>query len=232
MIFTRSALFAATLIAAPPALAQQELVTLPEGCDAYLTAQLRNCTVQHHFTCAGDPAGHQRRVDFTEAGMVYAGVIDSETQWIESFHATTQHYETLEQSPEDPASFTELLETGEDTYDFTTLSAEIGPTRYVGRDALTGVTETIDGVTLEQTEYSIVAYGPDGAEEWRSSGNEFISREWRMFISGVSDVTTPDESWTTDDTPMEFLFPGDAGFLSQNPKYGCGALMSKLEVGQ
>jgi hypothetical protein len=221
----------ATSLAAPlagPAVAQG-IFKLPEGCDAYVTIQSRECTVSHHFTCAGDPEGHQRRVDLGEEGVLYTGMIDAETQWISSWFPNTGHGEVLEDNPTDPASFSTLLETGEDTYDFRTLSDEIGPTRYVGRDALTGVTEVIDGVKLRQTEYSIVAYGPEGTEEWRSSGNEWISEDFRMFISGTSTVVTPDETWDSDESPVEFIFPGDPGFLSANPKYDCGLMMSKLE---
>ncbi|WP_185020686.1 hypothetical protein [Histidinibacterium lentulum] len=215
------------LLAAP--VAAQETFVLPEGCEAYVTIQSRECTVSHHFTCTGDAEGVQRRVDLGEEGVLYAGAIDAETQWIESWFPNTGHSERLEESPADPASFSELLATGEDTYDFVTLSDEIGPTRYVGRDALTGVTEVIDGVTLRQTEYSIRAYGPEGEEEWRSKGNEWISEDFRMFISGTSTITTPDETWQSDESPVEFIFPGEPGFLSANPKYDCGLMMSKLE---
>lgn len=222
----------AACLAAPTAtpVVAQDRFTLPEGCDAYVTIQSRECTVSHHFICAGDPEGHQRRVDLGEEGVLYTGMIDAETQWISSWFPNTAHGEVLEDSPADPASFSELLAAGEDTYDFRTLSDEIGPTRYVGRDALTGVTEVIDGVTLRQTEFSIVAYGPDGAEEWRSSGNEWISEDFRMFLSGISTITTPDETWDSDESPVEFIFPGEPGFLSANPKYDCGLMMSKLEI--
>ncbi len=220
---------AALSLCAAPALAQ-DTFSLPAGCDAYLTIQSRECTVSHHFTCEGDPEGHQRRVDLGEEGMLYVGTIDAETQWIQSYFTTTGHWEVLEDSPADRASFSELLQSGEDTYDFVTLSDELGPTRYVGRDALTGVIEVIDGVTLQQTEYAIVAYGPNGEEFWRSSGNEWISEDYRMFLSGISTVTTPDETWDSDESPVEFIFPGEPGFLSVHPKYDCGVMMSKLET--
>ncbi|KAA9006688.1 hypothetical protein [Histidinibacterium aquaticum] len=215
------------LLAAP---AGAQSFSLPQGCDAFLTVQSRSCTVGHHFVCEGDPEGLQRRAVLGEDGLEFVGAIDAETQWIESHFMTSGHSERLEEAPRDPASFTELLETGEDTYDFRTISPEIGETRYVGRDGLTGVTETIDGVTLQQTEYSIVVYGPGGEEEWRASGNEWISTDFRMFLSGTSTITTPDDEWESDESPVEFIFPGEPGFLSSNPKYDCGAMMSKLEI--
>jgi hypothetical protein len=204
---------------------------LPTGCTAYVTVQMKSCSVSHHFTCEGDPEGLQRRVDLGEEGVSYFGAIDAETQWIESFHMFTGHSERLEDDPVDRASFTELTTNGADSYDFQTLSDEIGTTRYVGQDTLTGQTVTIDGVTLDETEYNITAYDSGGGMIWQSRGREYISREWRMFLSGQSTITTPDDEFDTDDSPMEFVFPDEPGFLAARPKFGCGSVMSDLAPG-
>lgn len=215
---------------ATPLAAQAQQFTPPAGCTAYLTVQMESCTVSHHFTCAEDPEGHQRRVDLDEEGMTYFGTIDAETQWIESFHMRSGHSERLAPDPADPASLSALIASGTDTFDFRTLSDEIGVMRYVGQDSLTGVTVTIDDITLDETAYSIRALAPDGTELWRSEGTEYISRNWRMFLSGRGSVTVSGESFDTDDTPVEFIFPGEAGFLSSNPKHGCGVMMSGLDA--
>jgi hypothetical protein len=212
-----------------PGLAQTtETISLPAGCTAYLTVQSKSCTVSHHFTCEGDPEGWQRRVDMNVDGITYFGAIDAETQWVESYHLPGGSTEKLEAAPVDRASFTDLTTNGMDTYDFKTESPEAGVTRYVGTDKLTGVTVTIDGVTLSQTEYNITAYDSGGAMVWQSEGNEFISPEWRMFLSGTSKITTPQDEFESDDTPVEFIFPGEPGFLSSNPKFGCGSVLSGL----
>ena len=199
---------------------------LPAGCTAYLTVQNRSCAVEHHFTCEGDADGTQRRVSLSEDGMTYMGQIDAETQWLQSYQPLNGETEVLESNPRDRASFSALIATGADTYDFQTLSAEVGTTRYVGRDTLTGQRVEIDGVTLEETMYNLSAYAADGTLLWQSEGREFISRDWRMFLSGKGRVTTPSDSFERDSTPVEFIFPGEAGFLSTKPKYGCGVMMS------
>ncbi len=209
----------------PMSMAAQEF-GLPAGCTAFVTVQDSSCGVEHHFTCAGDAAGTQRRVSLSEDAMTYMGQIDAETQWLESYHALSGHTERLESNPQERASFSALTSTGADDYDFKTLSAEIGETRYVGRDTLTGKTVEIDGITLEETTYDLTAYAADGSVMWRSKGREYITREWRMFLSGVGKITTPTDQFERDDTPMEFIFPGEAGFLSTKPKYGCGVMMS------
>ena len=221
----RFVLAAIALACAAPALAQQTFQP-PAGCKAYLTVQNASCEVEHHFICENDPSGHQRRVTLTEEGMIYAGEIDSETQWIESFHILSGHSERLEPRPAERASLTDLIANGVDDYDFQTLSKEIGATRYVGQDRLTGRKITIDGVTLDETAYRITAFALDGTELWRSEGNEFVSRDWRMFLSGTGTTTINGEVFERDDRPVEFIFPGEPGFLSTNPKHGCGLALS------
>ena len=212
------------LIAAP---AMAETVSLPGGCTAYVTVQKRGCTVSTLFTCEGDPAGHQRRMDFDEDGLTYAGTIDAETQWIESFHALAGTTERLAPGAPDPASLTELMETGLDTWDFRTISDAGYDTIFQGEDRLTGATVVIDGVTLEETAFQVVARDSGGRELWRTVGNEYIHREWRTFLSGTRVVTTQDETFETDGRPVEFAFPGEDGFLSAEPRHDCGVMLSK-----
>ncbi len=220
------ALFAFTA----PAVAQQQTFSLPGSCTAFLTVQSSTCTVSHHFTCANDPTGVQGRVDLDQAGPVYIGSIDAEAQWINSFDPLSGSTETLVPGPVDPASFTELTGTGTDGYDFEIANDQAGTIHFVGRDTLTGNTVTIDGITLEETEYQIAALAEDGTEMWRTTGSEYISRDWRMFMSGTSKTITPTDSFESDDSPVEFIFPGEPGFLSANPKHGCGAVTSQANT--
>lgn len=221
------------LMMAPPAFGQtsgpssEQTVTLPGGCEAYATIQKRSCTVSTLFHCEGDPDGHQRRMDFDEETMTYMGQIDAETRWVETFYASTGTSETLAPNPVDPASFSTLIETGYDDWDFGTISSNNILTIFRGYDRLTGETLLIDGVTLEQTEFSIVAYDPAGPELWRSVGNEYIQRDWRTFLSGTRTVTVPGEVFETDGRPVEFAFPGAPGFQSTEPRYDCGVTLSK-----
>ena len=217
---------------APMAAAQDAPATfsLPAGCTAYLTVQTKSCSVDHQFTCVGDPAGYKKRASLDEQGMTYLGTIDDEAQWIDSYRPVGNYSTRLAQFPTDAASFSELIGTGKDTYDFVTLSNEIGDTRYVGSDELTGRKITIDGVTLEETAYNITAFGADGAFLWSSSGNEYISREWRRFFGGTAITTTPTDEYERDSSPVEFIFPGEPGFLSTKPKFGCGVIMSSAPL--
>lgn len=202
---------------------------LPAGCTGKVTVQQRSCLVSHIFTCSNDPEGYTRRVDLDDEGMTYVGAIDSETQWIESFSPRAGDLSMLDEGARDAASFSELLETGIDTYDFTTSSNAFGTTRYIGTDKLTGETETIDGVTLERTEFDIRAFDSGGRQIWEARGKEYINREWRVFFSGQRTVTDLTSTFEEDDRPVTFSFPGDAGFLASEPQYDCGAILSSAE---
>ena len=220
------------LIMPVPALAQEQ-ISLPDGCTGLVTVQMKSCTVSHHFSCATDPDGYRRRVDLDEAGPTYTGAVDSEAQWIESYHYRSDHSERLEDSPVDPASLTRLIETGIDTYDFRTLSDEVGVTRYVGADTLTGESVVIDGVELLRTTYRIRAVGEAGEPLWSSEGREFINPDWRVFLAGEGAYRMPDgENFEVDDTPVDFAFPGEQGFLSPDPVYGCNAVLSSIGIGR
>ena len=218
----RPILKATPAVALLPLSAVAQTVELPEGCTGFVTVQGKDCSVSHHFTCTADEPGDIRRMDIGENGPTYMGRIDSEAQWMESYHLGSGHAERLEPTPEDRASFSELLADGEDSYDFTTLSDEVGETRYAGQDRLTGEEVVIDGVTLKRTEYFITSYDAEGNVNWSSTGREFVHPGWRIFMSGQSTYVSENGQFDSDNTPVEFIFPDEPGFLAEWPKYGCG----------
>ncbi len=140
----------------------------PKGCDVFMTVQAKACRVSHFYTCGADAPGDQWRVDIDQEGPFFYSRIDSEAQWIESYDPIKQ---TLDPSPADPASFSELLASGIDTWDFNLSRADGSGSRATGYDRL-------------------------GDGQW-------------LPIDG---------------SPVEFIFPGEEGFLSTQPKYDCDAL--------
>jgi len=84
-------LFAASLSARE----NQRTFSLPEGCTAYLTVQSQDCSVDHHFTCEGDPEGHKQRISLTEDGVVYVGSTNFESEWVGSFHPRSGYKPSL-----------------------------------------------------------------------------------------------------------------------------------------
>lgn len=223
---------AALALVGQPALA--ETFTPPEGCTAHLTIQSRGCSVSHFYTCEADPKGHQWRADFGYEGQFYESRIDSETQWIESyevdpFGSGARVRETLDPAPRDPASFSELVETGLDSFDFN-LTKETGEkTRVTGFDRLTGETALIDGVTLKQTEFEYTQTDSEGNVLRHAKGHEYISEDYRTFLAGQSEWEGEDGSWTViNGAPITFINPGEPGFGATKPLFECDGQMSSL----
>ncbi len=201
----------------------------PEGCTTYLTVQSRGCYVANHYTCDADPAGHKWRADFDQEGPFFLSRIDDETQWIESIEVSPRVVQTLDDNPEDPASFSNLIETGRDDFAFE-LSKDNGDHSKVrGFDQLTGKTVTIDGVTLDETEFQYEETDDTGTILRQARGFEYISREWRMFFSGTSEWDDGSGNWLPMDShPVKFFRPGDKGFESTQPIFDCDAVLSSL----
>lgn len=220
------ALFLSPLVAGTAACAQEAL--LPGECTPYLTVQRRDCVVEHHYTCPSVP-GHRWRIDFDdEPGALFVSEIDAEAGWVSSQEFPPEGAVTrlLPGSPDAP-SISTLLDTGEDHYTF----SEIRDGRIVrieGHDRLTGERVEIDGEPLLRTEYAYRMYSAEGLLEDDVAGHEFVSARHRRFFSGLRTWHAPEGDFTRDSTPVEFAYPGEPGFLAQDPIHGCGAMISAL----
>lgn len=202
----------------------------PAGCTGVLTVQSRGCRVSNHYICERDAAGEQWRVDFDQEGVTFLSKIDHEAQWIESYELFPTVKQTLDAEPADPASFSELLATGADSFDFR-LTKDTGERRHMtGFDRLTGKNVTIDGVALQQTEFSMTEYDTAGNVTNRARGNEFIHAELRLFFSGLHEWNRGEGYVPSDGSPVEFAFPGEPGFFTTEPRFDCDALMSRLPI--
>jgi hypothetical protein len=219
-----------TAFAVAPAVAADALFKPPPGCTVYATAQLRSCQVSQHYRCTGDAPGEQWAVYIDGEGAHFASKIDAETRWVESVDFDTGETERLG-TETDPASFTALIQSGRDDFDFTTVSSSGEERRFKGFDQLTGDKVTIDGVVLERTRFELTSYDANGAEAWVRKGNQFIQRDWRIFFSDIEDFRNAGgDEVSTIDTPVRFAFPGDKGFLSMIPDYDCDAVTADAAV--
>lgn len=233
----KTTLLALMMFAALPAFAGS--FQPPEGCTTFMTVQSRGCYVANHYRCEADAPGDQWRADFDQEGIFYMSRIDSETQWVESIDlnsAAAQTGEsaqvvtqTLDPNPNDPASFSDLLATGYDSFGFglTKDSGEHSNVR--GFDRLTGKSKVIDGITLQETEFEYSETDDSGTLLRRARGNEYVHKDWRLFFSGLSEWDQSDGTWAPlEGSPMQFVFPGEPGFAATQPIFDCDAVMSSF----
>ena len=216
---------AVMLVCASPAAAQDgNRFYPPEGCTAQLTIQSRSCQVDNIWTCEANP-GHSWRMEFQADGPTFVSRIDYETQWVESFHLFPTRRRELVQPADDPASLTELLDTGIDSYDFT-LRTPSGPVRVVGFDRLTGETVTIDDEPLLVTEFN-ARHETTSGTVLEIAGTEYVSVRHRRFISGTYSGTAENGPFEDDASPVDFIYPGEPGFFSKTPLYDCEASLAR-----
>jgi len=221
----------AAALAAVPALAQP--TSPPAGCEGFLTVQTRACTVSHYWRCDSAPEGTTWEIAYDENGPVSLHTYDRDFQWLDAFYFTTGTTERLYEPGPDPISLTELLETGVDTYDFTTLEqtgSEMAKLNTVGRDEALGGTEVIDGVTLHTYRVQSETRDEDGNIVFAAEGKQYVLKEERLFMLGQESYFDGEQHWQEDNTPREFIFPGEPGFEDFEPRYGCNALQAGLTL--
>ncbi len=218
--------FAILLISVP---AHAGTFTPPEGCEVSMTVQSRGCRVSNHFRCSADAPGDQWRADFDQEGIFFQSRINSEAEWVESLEFFPDTRQTLDPGAPDAASFTNLLSSGMDTFEFG-LSKDNGErTRVNGYDRLTGRSVTIDGITLQETEFDFTETDLDGNILRQSNGNEYIHPDWRNFFSGPSKWNGGDGQFLPiDGSPVQFIFPGEPGFAVTQPVFECDEVVAGL----
>ena len=219
--------------ATAPAAAQEasRLFQVPEGCTAFLTVQSRSCLVSHHWTCDVDPDGTHWRATLDQDGAFYLSFTDAEFRWLRSWDLRSGGTDTLIEPEPDPASLSELFATGSDSMVFSIREENVLGTfqrDYTGFDRLTGETVTVDGRELNVTEFASEFGTPEGPRQ--TEGNQFVHEGWRLFFGGLETVTLPNgETFEANYSPMEFAEPGENGFLTMQPLYDCGDMMSALD---
>ncbi len=215
---------AGAALAAQGALAQD--TSPPPGCSGFLTVHTRACTVSHYWRCDGAPEGTTWEVSHDLDGPVSMHIYDREFQWVDAYYFLSGTTERLYEPGPDPISMTDLLENGEDSYDFTTIEQtgdEVVKLNTRGRDVATGETEVIDGVTLHTFNVASETRDENGDLVFAAEGKQYVFKDERLFMLGQESYFDGEERWQEDNTPQEFIFPGEKGFTDFRPRYGCNA---------
>jgi hypothetical protein len=215
-------LAAATLLAVP---AGAQTFEPPRGCEVFLTVQSRQCSVSHVYRCPDAPDGGFAEAIFDSDGMSAVVGYGPSYQWQDSLYMWDNSREALVPPAEDPIDIDELMAEGIDTFRFTMHRTAPGEDReitIVGADMLTGEERTIDGVPLEVVQTQLQILTEDGAVEYNSRGVQYLSREKRLFFLGPEEVYDEGGEGTPyDNSPVDFIEPGEPGFASTLPLYEC-----------
>lgn len=219
-----------SLLATAPAMADE---IIPQGCSAFLTVQMANCTVSHYYTCEGEADGLRWRASMDRDGLRGRSQVDMEYRWIYSTWREGQQVFELVIPETDPASVTELLATSRDDFDFERRYFEDGLFKgtiaVVGFDELTGETAVIDGEELLVTRFSNQNQIAGGYVLSEIAGQQYVHPEHRLFFGGTETHSDADGNTVYHNyAPVTFAHAGDDDFLETTPQFGCDAMMSGL----
>lgn len=196
----------------------------PAGCAVYLTTQNRSCSVQNYYRCPQIDPDHQWRASFDGDGPRFVSRIDGQAQWVTSgpFEDPTR-VATL--TPiRDSMHLDTLLADARDTFEFFQRQAGAPFEHYKGEDRLAGEAE-IDAEPLFATTFWLEKRDWNGDMIRVETGTQYVSKTHRRFFGGLSTITFSDgEAVQFDDTPVEFIYPGEAGFAATRPLYDCGVM--------
>lgn len=212
-------LFALMLLLASPVMA--ETYTPPAGCTATITYHTKSCVVSHLMVCDFDPEGYHWRATFFDDGRMVLGQYDHEANWAFTDFTASGTTEVLDPTSPDLSSLTTLFRESYDDYDFTRYHSGGYSLHYKGWDKLTGETVIIDDVPLFRTQYDIYGRYADGTEFWHGYGFQYASPDFRRFFGGIDHSERDGQITTEDNSPVDFVRPGEDGFLTTKPLYGC-----------
>ena len=207
--------------------------TPPDGCTLHMTVQTRGCVVANYYTCDSDAAGDRRTVFADKDGIFSLTRIHAETRWMETYSPVDGITDRLVPEAHAHASFTRLIETGRDDYDFAIVDSTGEVRRYRGHDRLTGETRRIDGRLLEVTESAVQVDSGTGEPLYARRGQQFIDRAQRLFFGGQETLEVPGSApEVSNEGPVYFALPGEPGFAASTPEYDCDVLMTAAPPGR
>lgn len=216
---TRAALILLTL-AAGPALA--ETASLPTGCTARMTVQSANCTVRVVYVCKGDTAGHVRVDTYGAGGLEQAARFDPDFQMLERTAPESGITSRLVEIT-DALHLATVLTEGTDTYAYReeALRGNDAPRshRVTGRMDRAGDPVVIDGqALLLLTGLRVVTLN---TQETIVFVEEAYYDESATMVFGGRSFVLGDTAPVLNRTPVDFIFPGEDGYLSVAPLHGC-----------
>lgn len=197
-----------------------------ESCEGFLTVQSRGCFVTNFWTCGDAPEGYVYRASFDDQGPLVAGAYDIDRNWVDTVFSDGWR-ERLLYPLTDPISADELVERGMDAYDFETITnsededLSVVRTRIRGVDLLTGNETAIDGIDLLELQYYLTYTNSAGDLYSQGRGRQYFSPEYRLFFAGEDEWDSGSGYEAYDNTPVDFIEPGEPGFGAQTPVHDC-----------
>lgn len=195
---------------------------VPLACTSVVTVQNRDCTVSHFYRCPPEETDIFE-LSFNGDGAQFRTRYDRDGRALEYVDFEDSIAIAREPDATDTDSLSELLDTGEDTYDFLSRVSSGGQFRTIGFDRLLGQSVDVDGRQLQMTEFAYRLVSLNGETFSSVRGQQFVDPELRLYFGGIYVDTSDGSQETTNASPADFIWPGDDQFLSSKPVFDCDA---------
>lgn len=200
----------------------EDQAVFPETCAPRLTVQAVDCTVTHYATCETDGGGGVMQVRFNGAGVRETQILDADNHPLRIFSGAVD-LAFDQTTPADRMSSSVLLSEGADGYAFTMSSAR-GPIRrmtFFGNDELIAEPFSANGFSFQKLRgrYVRTLHLNGGTVTIAVEAEQYVAETFGFFVPIKETQTQMSRKVMSDQTPVDFLKPGDAGFLSARPLY-------------
>lgn len=192
---------------------------VPPGCTALVTIQSQGCFVRQVFTCESDSQPLRWVASYGPKGPVSLTVLDLGGMPQVMLTGKDKPRGTLDPDG-DPADLAKVLAGEADSFAYRVNFEDGTVVTTSGSMGLTGTETEIDGRSLTGIQRLETVVYPNGTTSPELDNQLVYDAELGLLIN-----TTSTERATgkllLDRTPVDFLFPGEAGADSVAPLYGC-----------
>jgi hypothetical protein len=206
------------LICAAPTFARAQDATA--GCTTLAIIQSQGCLVRRVFVCDATPDDVINVGSYGPEGPTSVAIFNADGRTLEtSFGPGTPKITLGEQT--DPLSLRILLATEQDSFDYQMVHETVGAAQISGQITTSGEMITIDGRSLQVLLAEQTLVPPVGEARATVIRYLYDAGLRLMLTDTITDAATGDIRDTR--TPVDFIWPGEAGFQDYVPLYGCGS---------
>jgi hypothetical protein len=211
----RSILIALGLMSASPSFAvAQDNPT----CTTLVVIQNEGCSVRRVFTCDNMPEDVRNVGNYGLAGPTLVVSVNTDGRTLRISAGPDTPTITLGEQA-DPFSLRVALAEGADSFNYQMVHETAGPATVSGQITTSGEMVTIDGQTMQIFQSDQTTLTPEGETQVADVRYLYHATLQLLLTASTNDATTGQVR--VERTPVDFIWPGEAGFEDYTPLYGC-----------
>ncbi|QMU59403.1 MAG: hypothetical protein GKR98_15140 [Boseongicola sp.] len=222
----KKAVFALSVVCFPFAAvaSEDDQLVQREDCSPLYTVQQKGCQATHVLQCQYQGDTIYRFENIEDGALVGIDFETDDFDFLAEWSPTGERTIHGIVANTNPFSFSEMMETGQDTFDQTALvDFQIGLPRestIVGQMFRTGEVIDVSGFALERVEFDLTM--GVGGLAMEIVGDMFIDRLTNTLFDGGGVMTSGGFSMELPGEPVRMLREGDLGFMKNITLFGCG----------